>query len=64
LTGYLETWSATQHYKNKNGQDPVDLIRDDLKNSWENNDKKVTFPLLLRIGTLNRNFAQCQESSP
>jgi ubiquinone/menaquinone biosynthesis C-methylase UbiE len=52
LVGYLETWSATQHYKNTNGADPIDLIRDDLKFSWENNDKKVTFPMLLRIGTL------------
>jgi len=52
LIGYLETWSATQHYKNKNGKNPIDLIRDDLKISWENSDKKVTFPLLLRIGTL------------
>lgn len=51
LVGYLETWSATQHYKDKNGKNPVDLIHDDLKKSWENNDMKVTFPLLLRIGT-------------
>lgn len=52
LIGYLATWSATQHYKNKNGKDPVDLIHSDLKTSWDNNDKKVTFPLLLRIGKL------------
>lgn len=52
LIGYLDTWSATQHYKNKNGKDPVDLIREDLRISWENNSKKVTFPLLLRIGKL------------
>lgn len=52
LVGYLETWSATQHYKEANAKNPVDLIRADLKKSWENNDKTVTFPLLLRIGTL------------
>lgn len=52
LTGYLETWSATQHYKNETGKDPVDLIRADLKKSWESHDKTVIFPLLLRIGTL------------
>jgi len=52
LTGYLETWSATQHYISKNGQNPIDLIRDKLQSSWENNDKNVSFPLLLRIGKL------------
>lgn len=52
LTGYLETWSAVQHYIKKNGINPVDLIRDELKEYWEKGDKKVTFPLLLRIGKL------------
>lgn len=50
LIGYLQTWSSVQHYISKNNQNPVDLIYDELKLSWENNDKKVTFPLLLRIG--------------
>lgn len=53
LAGYLETWSATQHYKNETGRNPIDLIRADLKKSWESSDKAVTFPLLLRIGTRN-----------
>lgn len=52
LTGYLETWSAVQHYIKKNGTNPIDLIRDELKEIWEKGDKKVTFPLLLRIGKL------------
>ncbi|MEN9907439.1 MAG: hypothetical protein RLZZ540_580 [Bacteroidota bacterium] len=52
LVGYLETWSATQHYISKNNQNPIDLIRDELKKSWEKNNKKVRFPLLLRIGKL------------
>jgi ubiquinone/menaquinone biosynthesis C-methylase UbiE len=52
LIGYLETWSATQHYISKNNQNPLDLIYNDLKTSWEKSDKKVTFPLLLRIGKL------------
>jgi SAM-dependent methyltransferase len=51
LTGYLETWSAVQHYKKKNNaENPVDLIREELKESWEKSDKQVTFPLLLRVG--------------
>jgi ubiquinone/menaquinone biosynthesis C-methylase UbiE len=52
LTGYLETWSAVQHYIKNNGTNPVDLIRDELKEYWEKGDRKVTFPLLLRIGKL------------
>ena len=50
LIGYLETWSAGRHYKAKTGKNPIDLIHADLKKSWESNDKRVTFPLLLRIG--------------
>ena len=53
LIGYLQTWSSVQHYISKNKQNPIDLIYDDLKVSWEKNDQKVTFPLLLRIGKLN-----------
>jgi len=52
LTGYLETWSAVQHYIKQNGTNPIDLICDDLQASWGNSDKQVTFPLLLRIGKL------------
>jgi ubiquinone/menaquinone biosynthesis C-methylase UbiE len=52
LIGYLETWSATQHYILKNNSNPLDLIREELKISWQKNDKKVTFPLLFRIGKL------------
>lgn len=50
LTGYLETWSAVQHYIKKNGGNPLDIVRESLKQSWEKSDKNVTFPLLLRVG--------------
>jgi len=52
LTGYLETWSAVQHYIKQNGNNPVDSIRGELQVSWEESNKQVTFPLLLRIGQL------------
>jgi len=52
LTGYIETWSAAAHYRKKNGTNPLDVIRDELRKSWEKSDKSVTFPLLLRIGQL------------
>jgi ubiquinone/menaquinone biosynthesis C-methylase UbiE len=52
LIGYLETWSATQHYKKKLGRNPIDIIRESLKKSWATSDQKVTFPILMRIGKL------------
>jgi len=52
LIGYLNTWSAVQHYKNKNGTNPVDLIYKELQSTWEASSKQVTFPLLLRLGML------------
>ena len=52
LLGYIETWSATEHYKAHNNRNPIDLIHDELKASWEISDRKVKFPLLLRIGKL------------
>lgn len=52
LIGYLETWSAVKHYTDKVGNNPVNDIKEALKISWEKSDKRVTFPLLLRIGKL------------
>ncbi len=52
LIGYLQTWSSVQHYILKNNENPIDLIYDELKIAWQENDQKVTFPLLLRIGKL------------
>lgn len=55
LMGYLSTWSAVQHYKTKNGKDPVALIFDDLQKSWgPNPKKKANFPILLRIAKINQ----------
>lgn len=34
LLGVLNSWSATQRYKDKNGSDPVSLIKKDLENVW------------------------------
>lgn len=50
LTGYLETWSAVQHYIKQKGVNPLDVISEELKESWEQGDRKVVFPLLLRLG--------------
>lgn len=50
LIGYLETWSAVKHYKDQVGNNPLDLIRETLRESWEKSDGEVVFPLLLRVG--------------
>ena len=51
LTGYLNTWSAVQHYIKANDTNPVDEIRAQLEKIWGNEEKKeVTFPTLMRIG--------------
>lgn len=53
LTGYLNTWSAVQHYIKANGTNPVDKIRLLFEKVWgKEKQKEVTFPTLLRIGKL------------
>lgn len=52
LEGYLQTWSGVQHYKKKNGVDPLSFIREDLQKAWQEHDHSVCFPLLLRLGKL------------
>ncbi|MEG9326793.1 Ubiquinone/menaquinone biosynthesis C-methylase UbiE [Salinimicrobium catena] len=49
LTGYLRTWSAVKHYKEKNGKDPVSLIESILFEEFGERGV-VEFPLLLRLG--------------
>lgn len=51
LCGYLETWSAVRHYIRRNDRNPVAMIYDELKESWEGRETKtVTFPIMLRVG--------------
>jgi ubiquinone/menaquinone biosynthesis C-methylase UbiE len=53
LIGYLNTWSAVQHYIKANGTNPVDEIRKQFEEFWgEDQKKQVCFPTLLRIGRL------------
>jgi len=58
LIGYLETWSATQHYIKANGENPIDLIRNQLEKVWEASTKQVHFPFLLRLGKLKNRKKQ------
>lgn len=52
LIGYLESWSATANYKEQHHENPINLVYDELKTSWEKGDKKVVFPMFLRVGKL------------
>jgi len=50
LIGYFNTWSAVQHYIKEHGNNPIDLIKDELKAVWQASEQQVNFPLLLRMG--------------
>jgi SAM-dependent methyltransferase len=53
LCGYVDSWSATQHYIKATGTDPVPLLKERLRQVWgPSPDISLTFPLLLRAGRL------------
>lgn len=53
LLGYVESWSAVQHYRKARGEDPLPLLEQALKVHWDGgSQQEVVFPLLLRAGTL------------
>ncbi len=55
LIGYFKTWSAVQHYIKTKKENPVDLIKKDLKETWKTGLlKTVRFPILLRIGKVGK----------
>lgn len=46
VLAYLNSWSAVQKYQRVNGQNPVDLIRDELKSLWGATETKdISWPL-------------------
>ena len=51
LLGYLNSWSAVAHYKKDQNINPVEIIREDLKNAWGNlSTRPVTFPIISKLG--------------
>ena len=51
MIGYLNSWSAVQEFIRSNNQNPIDLIVDQLRSSWEGGaTKRVTFPMFVRLG--------------
>jgi len=51
LLGYLGTWSAVQHYRRQQQQDPLESFAYELNKVWPNEEMiGIQFPLLLRVG--------------
>ena len=51
LIGYLNTWSALQHYKKANERNPIEYMFTELKEAWGSDaEKEIRFPVLLRVG--------------
>lgn len=55
LTGYLNTWSAVQHYIKANSTNPVNIIYPELQKLFTVNKKQPGyFPVLLRTGVVEK----------
>jgi SAM-dependent methyltransferase len=50
--GYLRSWSATQAYIKKNGKDPLELVGEELLQSWGDPavTRRVLWPMTIRAG--------------
>ena len=51
LIGYLNSWSAVQHFIDDKKYNPVDDIISDLDHLWKDV-KAVSFPVFLKIGRI------------
>lgn len=54
LLGYFFSWSATQNFINSNGYSPVEEIKNDLYQLWPQDVKTFHFPLILKLGRINK----------
>ncbi|MCW3090439.1 MAG: methylase involved in ubiquinone/menaquinone biosynthesis [Ferruginibacter sp.] len=55
LTGYLDTWSAVQHYINAKNENPVEVIKPALKKIWpEGTKQEMRFPIMLRVAKMQK----------
>ena len=54
--GYVGSWSSTQRYRARTGQDPRELIRQELEAAWGDptQARDVVWPLHLRVGRVSR----------
>lgn len=54
MLGYLNSWSAVQHYIKANGNNPVVRISEALKNAWGDNVVTVRFPVFVRAALIKK----------
>lgn len=54
ITGYLNSWSAVQHYIKINKANPIDIIKDDLEKLWGDGERHITFPIFMRAGIITK----------
>lgn len=52
FVSYFSTWSSTARYREATGQDPVDLVREDLARAWGDpaQVRTVRWPVMMRAG--------------
>jgi SAM-dependent methyltransferase len=50
LLGYVDTWSATQRYREVAGDDPVPQLQGNLAPHWGSGSHPVSWPLTVRVG--------------
>ncbi|HEY1772024.1 MAG TPA: class I SAM-dependent methyltransferase [Gammaproteobacteria bacterium] len=53
--GYLRSWSAAQNYIKKNGEDPLELVGDELLKAWGDPKtmRAVLWPMTIRAGYIS-----------
>jgi hypothetical protein len=54
LWDYMKTWSSVKRYYSENNQDPLDLVKPEIKALWGNklDKKKVTWNINIRAGII------------
>ena len=53
MLGYLRTWSASKRYESEKGSDPVLSVEAELRKSWGEGERRVTWPLYLKVSRAN-----------
>ncbi|MCA8970716.1 MAG: class I SAM-dependent methyltransferase [Planctomycetes bacterium] len=54
MLGYIETWSATRAARRVEGADALAEFEEDLRTAWGDIGLRVTWPIRMRAGTLDR----------
>lgn len=54
LWEYMKTWSSVKKYYSENQQDPLDLVKPEVKTLWgeDHNKKEITWNINMRVGII------------